>query len=92
MEINYNHHNLSLDPIQDSADLECNCCAAYMLANEQLRADVRKLVEESNKLRDTLGMWRNMSNSEMRLRAGEMTPQEIRNVKAVLGAIANSVV
>jgi len=32
-------------------------------------------------------MWRDMSDSEMRLRCGEMTAQEIRTVRAVMNQI-----
>ena len=33
--------------------------------------------------------WANMSDSEMRLKCGEMTAQEIRSIKAVLNNILN---
>lgn len=35
--------------------------------------------------------WRGMPDSELRLRCGEMTAQEIRTVRAVLSAIAAEV-
>lgn len=41
----------------------------------------------ARKLRDRIAMWRDMPSAEMRLRAGEMTAQEIRTVRAVLAAI-----
>ena len=38
-------------------------------------------------LEETVKFWRDMSDSEMRLRCGELTAQEIRTVRAVLNNI-----
>ena len=63
---------------------------AYQLANEQLRADVKRLIVERNRITELVVKWRDMPSEEMRLRAGDMTAQEIRNVKAVLNAILSN--
>lgn len=65
----------------------CDTCEAYQLANEQLQSDVKRLVVEHNRLKELVAKWRDMPAEEMRLRAGEMTAQEIRSVQAVLNAI-----
>jgi len=44
-------------------------------------------VEWRSKTELLVEAWYNMKPSEMRLHAGEMTAQEIRTVKAVLGSI-----
>ena len=60
---------------------------AYQMANEQLRADVKWLIVERNRITELVAKWRDMPSEEIRLRAGDMTAQEIRSVKAVLNAI-----
>lgn len=60
-------------------------------ANEQLRADVKRLIVERNRITELVVKWRDMPSEEMRLRAGDMTAQEIRSVKAVLNAILSNV-
>ena len=54
---------------------------------EQLRADVKRLILERNRMVELVAKWRDMPAEEMRLRAGDMTAQEIRSIKAVLNAI-----
>lgn len=68
-------------------DNGCDSCVAYQMANEQLRADVMRLVVDRNRITELVAKWRDMPSEEMRLRAGDMTVQEIRSVKAVLTAI-----
>jgi len=68
-------------------DNGCDSCVAYQMANEQLRADVKRLIVERNRITELVAKWRDMPSEEMRLRAGDMTAQEIRSVKAVLNAI-----
>ena len=63
---------------------------AYQLDNEQLRADVKRLIVERNRITELVVKWRDMPSEEMRLRAGDMTAQEIRSVKAVLNAILSN--
>lgn len=63
---------------------------AYQLANEQLRADVKRIIVERNRITELVVKWRDMPSEEMRLRAGDMTAQEIRSVKAVLNAILSN--
>jgi hypothetical protein len=60
---------------------------AHQLANEQLRADAKRLIVELNRITELVTRWRDMPSEDMRLRAGDMTAQEIRSVKAVLNAI-----
>jgi len=58
----------------------CNCSAHGQCecgCDAEWRSKTELLVEA----------WYHMTPSEMRLRAGEMTAQEIRTVKAVLGSI-----
>ena len=62
-------------------DNGCDTCVAYQLANEQLRADVQRLIVERNRLTQLVAKWRDMPAEEMRLRAGDMTAQEIRSNK-----------
>ena len=69
------------------ADNGCDSCVAYQMANEQLCADVKRLIVERNRITELVAKWRDMPSEEMRLRAGDMTAQEIRSVKAVLNAI-----
>ena len=64
---------------------------AYQSANEQLRADVKRLIVERNRVKELVVKWRDMPSEEMRLQAGDMTAQEIRSVKAVLNAILSNV-
>ena len=71
-------------------DNGCDACMAYQLANEQLRADVKRLIVERNRITELVVKWRDMPSEEMRLRAGDMTAQEIRSVKAVLNAILSN--
>jgi len=68
-------------------DSGCDSCVAYQMANEQLRADVKRLIVERNRIAELVAKWRDMPAEEMRLRAGDMTSQEIRSIKAVLNAI-----
>lgn len=44
----------------------------------------------SPRIRKVAEAWRDMSADEMRLRCGELSPQEIRTVKAVLNAILSA--
>ena len=69
------------------SDNGCDSCVAYQMTNEQLRADVKRLIVERNRITELMAKWRDMPSEEMRLRAGDMTAQEIRSVKAVLNAI-----
>lgn len=71
-------------------DNGCDACMAYQSANEELRADVRRLIVERNRITALVAKWRDMPSEEMRLRAGDMTAQEIRSVKAVLNAILSN--
>jgi hypothetical protein len=68
-------------------DNGCDSCVAYQMVNEQLRSDVKRLIVERNRVSELVVKWRDMPAEEMRLRAGDMTAQEIRSVKAVLNAI-----
>ena len=68
-------------------DNGCDTCVAYQMANEQLRADVKRLIVKRNQITELVAKWRDMPSEEIRLRAGDMTAQEIRSVKAVLNAI-----
>jgi hypothetical protein len=68
-------------------DNGCDSCVAYQMANEQLRADVKRLIVQRNRITDLVTSWRDMPAEEIRLRAGDMTAQEIRSLKAVLNAI-----
>ena len=43
--------------------------------------------KQDGKIAELVAKWRDMSAEEMRLRAGDMTVQEIRSIKAVLNAI-----
>lgn len=59
-------------------------------ANESIEAMFRKgcdlerqLVALTSKIRE----WQSMSDAEMRLRCGELSAQDIRNIKAVLESI-----
>ena len=47
----------------------------------------RRPASDQKRLRYRVTKWRDMPDDEMRLRAGEMTAQEIRSVRAVLNAI-----
>lgn len=54
--------------------------------------DVENLQQECCQLKNTVSKateWSLLSDAEMRLRCGEMTAQEIRTVRAVLGAIVS---
>jgi hypothetical protein len=53
----------------------------------EIRADVNRLIVERNRITELVAKWRDMPAEEMRMRAGDMTAQEIRSVKAVLKAI-----
>jgi hypothetical protein len=54
---------------------------------DALRADVKRLIVERNRITELVAEWRDMPSEEMRMRAGDMTAQEIRSVKSVLNAI-----
>jgi hypothetical protein len=71
-----------------------NLCAAFETKCRQLEIERNEALREldkartaARKLRDAFAKWRDMPSEEMRLRAGDMTAQEIRSVKAVLNAI-----
>ena len=75
-------NSIDLDEMINSASLE------DALAEAEYEAQCWKEIEEDeNTLEGRVRMWQNMSPSEMRLRCGEMTGQEIRTVKAVLNTI-----
>ena len=46
-----------------------------------------KAERQRDELTELVAKWRDMTPEELRLRAGDMTAQEIRSVKAVLNAI-----
>ena len=62
-------------------------------ALEKVRDIIEYYIEEGMKeikeieIEMNVRMWQNMTASEMRLRMGEMTAQEIRTVRAVLNQI-----
>jgi hypothetical protein len=62
-----------------------------LLELDLLLAAHRRLIVESGRLRELVATWRDMPADEMRLRAGEMTAQEIRNIRAVLNSILPNV-
>ncbi len=49
--------------------------------------DTIKTIKEATAILARLNEWSNITDSEMRLRCGEITAQEIRTVRAVLNAI-----
>lgn len=51
-------------------------------------AYITQALRDSEELIERLNYWKSMTNSELLLRIGEMTSQEIRTVRAVLSAIA----
>ena len=52
-----------------------------------LRVQAAGSKADGDDTREKVIKWRDMSDDQMRLQCGEMTPQEIRSVRAVLSAI-----
>lgn len=52
--------------------------------------DYRQQAIDGFKLKTDLEFWRKMESQEMRLRCGEMSAQEIRTVRSVLGIILSA--
>lgn len=53
----------------------------------EMRGQLLHLKVEHSRLIESLTTWRDAPAAEMRLRAGEMTAQEIRSVRAILRCI-----
>lgn len=53
----------------------------------EMRGELLRLKVEHRRLIEAVRTWRDMPPTEMRLRAGELTAQEIRSVKAVLRCV-----
>ena len=66
------------------------CEEEWTEISDILNDAVMPLILENNKLKTDLEFWRKMSSQEMRLRCGEMSAQEIRTVRAVLGIILSA--
>ena len=64
----------ALEPVQASVTLDS-------------RGALLKLITDHRRLVDSIITWRDMPADEMRLRAGEMTADEIRSVRAILKCI-----
>jgi len=64
-------------------ELEDELARAKTLAEENGKL-AHKTACDLAKLKNTIRQWRDASDSEMRLRLGEVTAQEIRSIRAVL--------